>query len=177
MAEHADTAEVESPAAKRFSTQSAAIWVGAVTLVILGAVAGWSWYHVHSSERASAERSLLIEAARQGVVNLTTIDYTTVDADIARILDSSTGAFHDDFQQRSKPFAEVVRQVKSTSEGTVTAAALASQQGDQAEVLLSVSMKMTNAGVAEAEARSWRMRVSVLKTGDVAKVSDVQFVT
>jgi Mce-associated membrane protein len=177
MAKHADTADVESPVVKRFSTQSAAIWVGALTLVILGSVAGWSWYHVRGGEQASAERSLLVEAARQGVVNLTTIDYRTVDTDIARILDSSTGAFHNDFQQRSKPFAEVVRQMQSKSEGTVTAAALASQQGEQAEVLLSVSMKMTNAGVAEAEARSWRMRVSVLKEGDIAKVSDVQFVT
>jgi Mce-associated membrane protein len=111
---------------------------------------------------------------------LTTINYTEVDADIQRILDSSTGTFHDNFQKRSQPFVDVVKQAQSKSEGTVTAAGLESQNGDQAKVLVAVSvkvsMKMSNADAPEQAPRGWRMRIGVQKVGRGAKVSDVQFV-
>jgi Mce-associated membrane protein len=56
---------------------------------------------------------------------LTAIDYTHVNADVQRILDSSTGRFRDDFQNRSQPFVDVVEQAQSKSEATVTAAGCA----------------------------------------------------
>jgi hypothetical protein len=46
--------------------------------------------------------------AWQAALNLTTIDYTEGDADIQRLLDMATSEFYDDFQQRSKPFIDVV---------------------------------------------------------------------
>ncbi len=96
--------------------------------------------------RDSAQQSRFVEAARQGAINLTTIDHSTVDADIQRILESSTGTFHDDFQKRPQPFADVVKQAQSTSEGTVTSAALESRDGDTAQVLVVMSVKMSNEG-------------------------------
>jgi len=54
---------------------------------------------------------------------LTTIDYNEADADVQRILNSTTGSFYDDFSKRSQPFVDVVKQARSKSEGTVTEAA------------------------------------------------------
>jgi Mce-associated membrane protein len=109
-------------------------------------------------------------------VNLTTIDWQEADADINRILDSATGTFYDDFSKRSQPFVQVVKQAQSKSVGTVTEAGLESQSGDQAQVLVAVSVKTTNLGVNEQRPRAWRMRIDVQKIGDQAKVSNVQFV-
>ena len=104
-------------------------------------------------------------------------NYTEVDADIKRVLDSATGAFHDDFQNRSQPFVEVVKKVQSKSEGTIAEAGLLSYTKDQAQVLVAVSVKTSMAAApADQEPRRWRMRLTVDKTGDSAKVSNVEFV-
>jgi Mce-associated membrane protein len=43
-------------------------------------------------------------------------------------------------------------------------------------VLVAVSVKTSNAGAADNQPRGWRMRISVQKIGDQAKVSNVEFV-
>jgi Mce-associated membrane protein len=70
----------------------------------------------------------------------------------------------------------VVKHTQSKSEGTVTAAGLESQSDDQAQVLVAVTVQTTNAGSGEQEPRAWRMRISVEKVDDAAKVSNVVFV-
>ncbi len=94
-----------------------------------------------------------------------------------RVLDSSTGTFYDDFQQRSAPFIEVVKQAQSKSEGKISEAGLESSNDNEGQVLVAVTVNTTNAGAPEQQPRSWRMRISVQKTGDdEAKVSNVEFV-
>jgi len=109
-------------------------------------------------------------------VNLTTIDYTHADADIARILDSSTGQFREDFSKRAPAFVDVVKQAKSKTQGTITDAGLESVSGDSARVLVAVAVNTSNAGTVEPSVRHWRMRIDVQKVGDTLKVSNVGFV-
>lgn len=162
---------------KRLTGPAAAIIICAVAVVALGTVAAVFGHRWYSDRETHSNEALFVQAARQGVINLTTVRYTSVDADIKRILDSSTGGFHDDFQRRSQPFAEVVKQAKTTSEGTITAAALQTHDQNEAKVLVTVSLKMSNAGAPEQQPRSWRMVIDVQRTGDTAKISNVQFAT
>jgi Mce-associated membrane protein len=150
--------------------------LGVFAVVASTALAGWLGFREYQAHRAQQQSELLIQVGRQGALNLTTIDFRHADADIKRILDSSTGAFHDDFSKRSKPFIEVVKKAQSKSEGTVTEAGLESQSGDEAQVLVAVSVRTSYAGAAGEEPRHWRMRISVKKLGDDAKVSNVAFV-
>lgn len=94
----------------------------------------------------------------------------------AASLDSATGEFHDDFQNRSAPFIDVVKQAKSKSVGTVTEAGLESLDGGQGRVLVAVTVKTVSNGKAEEQPRYWRMRMTVAGEGDGAKVSNVEFV-
>jgi Mce-associated membrane protein len=113
---------------------------------------------------------------RQGAVNLTTLDYEHIDDDVQRILDSATGTFYDDFQQRAPAFVDVVKQVKSKSVGTVTSAALESDTPTEAEVLVAVHVKSVIVGQPDQQPRAWRMRILVQKVADDTKVSNVEFV-
>jgi Mce-associated membrane protein len=149
--------------------------LGVALLIALGALAGWLGPKAHQSRQADQQRALFLQVARQGAVNLTTIDWHHADSDVQRILSAATGAFHDDFANRSQPFLDVVNQAQSTSVGTVTEAALESESGEQAQVLVAVSVKITAGGVDQSP-RAWRMRISVQKAGEDAKVSNVQFV-
>ena len=153
------------------------IAVGVATIVALLGVGGWLGFRLHQDDQVRAQRNLYVQVARQTAINLTTIDYTEVDADIKRVLDSATGAFHDEFQNRSQPFVEVVKKVQSKSEGTISEAGLLSYTKDQAQVLVAVAVKTSMAAAPpDQEPRRWRMRLTVDKTGDSAKVSNVEFV-
>ena len=48
---------------------------------------------MHQDHHVQAQRNLYVQVARQTAINLTTINYTEVDADIKRVLDSRPAAF------------------------------------------------------------------------------------
>ncbi|MGI9161771.1 MAG: mammalian cell entry protein [Mycobacterium sp.] len=150
--------------------------VGLGLVVALVVLCGWLAYNTNETRQDAHLRALLIQVAKQGAVNLTTIDYEHAERDVQRILDSATGQFHDDFQNRSAPFIEVVKQARSKSVGTVTEAGLESLDGEQGKVLVAVTVKTTSNGKAEEQPRYWRMRVTVAHEGDGAKISNVDFV-
>jgi Mce-associated membrane protein len=153
-----------------------ALAFGIAATLTLGALAGWLGYRAYQGHEAAKQRELFLQVARQGAVNLTTVSYTEAEADVQRILDSSTGTLYDDFLKRSQPFIEVLKQAQSTSAGTVTSAGLESVKGNEAQVLVTVQVKSSNVGAAEQAPRAWRMRMSVRKVGDGAKVSNVAFI-
>ena len=142
-----------------------------------GSGAGARWAHrlarvsaptSHSSWSGSGR--LFSQVGRQGAINLTTLDYEHIDADVNGSSTPATGTFYDDFQQRAPSFTDVVKQVKSKSVGTVTEAALESVTATEAEVLVAVTVKSAIVGQPEQQPRAWRMRILVQKVGDDAKV-------
>jgi Mce-associated membrane protein len=176
-AEDAGAEDTKKPARQWLSNIPRPIAVGVAIIVALVGLGGWLGYRVHQDHQVQAQRNLYVQVARQTAINLTTINYAEVDADIKRVLDSATGGFHDEFQNRSQPFVEVVKKVQSKSEGTIAEAGLLSYTKDQAQVLVAVSVKTSMAAApADQEPRRWRMRLTVDKTGDSAKVSNVEFV-
>ncbi|WP_025737491.1 hypothetical protein [Mycobacterium genavense] len=161
---------------RRIPLRRQSLFVGLIMIMIVTGVAGWLGWRAYHSERVSQQRAMFLAAGRQGALNLTSIDWRQADADVQRVLGSAIGAFHDDFANRSKPLIDVVKQVQSTSQGTITAAGLESATDTEAQVLVSVSVRISNAVVAEQKTRLWRMRISVQKVGQEVKVSNVEFV-
>jgi Mce-associated membrane protein len=149
---------------------------GVACVMALAALAGWLGYRAYESNQAEQDQRIFLQAGRQAALNLTTIDYRHVDADVQRILDSLTGSFRGDFQNRSGPFVGAIKQANSTSAGTITEAGLESDSSDHATVLVAVSVKMANSEAPQQQPRAWRMRLTVSKAGDGAKVSNVEFV-
>jgi Mce-associated membrane protein len=168
------------PVAKKARMALTPIWlaamVGIATVVALVALTGWLGHRAFETHRAQQQRELFLQVGRQGAVNLTTIDWEHADADTQRIVDSATGTFYDDFSTRSKAFADVVKQAKSKSVGTVTEAGMESESADQAQILVAVSVRESTVGAPQQEPRGWRMRVTVQKIGNDVKVANVGFV-
>lgn len=144
--------------------------------VLLLMMLGWLAVRVHHSRDAQFARHEMLQVARQGALNLTTIDWQQADADVRRIMDGATGAFYEDFAQRSGPFIDMVRKFRSTSVGTVTEAGLESTTADGAQALVAVTVAKSDSGDSEQQPRSWRLRISVQKVDDEIKVSNVEFV-
>ncbi len=164
------------PAAPTWSPVRLAVVLAVVVAVALAALTGWLGYGVYQAHRAQQQRDLFVQAARQGALNLTTIDWEHADSDAQRILDSATGTFYDDFSKREQPFIEIVKKAQSKSTGTITEAGVESETGDDAQLLVAVSVQTSNIGAPQQEPQAWRLRISVAKVGDEVKVSNVVFV-
>ena len=153
-----------------------AVVFGVVSVLALTGAGSWLGWRAYQSHQAQVQRDVFLQTGRQAALNLTTIDYDQAEADVQRILDSATGTFYDDFQRRSPAFVNVVQQARSKSAGTITSAGLESHQGAQAQVLVAVTVKSSNAAAADQPPRAWRMRISVQRVGEGVKVSNVEFV-
>jgi len=173
----ADGVDDVAPAKTPMSHVRLATTLGLAAVVALAALCGWLGFRTYQSYTAAQERNLYLQVGRQAALNLTTIDFEHADEDVQRVLDSSTGTFYDDFEARAQPFKEVVKQAKSKSVGTIAEAGVETENEDGAEVLVAVTVRTSNAGAAEQEPRAWRMRITVQKVGDEAKVANVRFVS
>ena len=160
----------------RMSHIRLALIAGLVAVVALAGLTGWMGYRAYDSYQGEKQRQLFLQVGRQGALNLTTINWEHAEADVQRVLDSATGQFYDDFQNRAAPFIEVVKQAQSKSEGSISEAGLESASSDGAQVLVAVTVNTSNVGAPQQEPRAWRMRLTVTKVGDEAKVSNVEFV-
>jgi len=150
---------------------------GTIVALLLTALVGWLGFAAYQSHRAQQHRALFIQAGRQGALNLTTIDWQHADGDVQRILDSATGTFYDEFSKRRQPFIEVVKKAQSKSVGTITEAGLESESGDEAQLMVAVSVKTAGPGAAEQPPGAWRIRISLMKVGNEVKISNVGFVS
>jgi Mce-associated membrane protein len=149
---------------------------GIAFLIGLAALCGWFGHRSTQLQRAEDQRHAYVEAARQGAVNITSIDFQRADADVQRILDSSTGQFHDEFADRAAAFLDAAKRSQSTSVGEILDAGIESLADDGATVLVAVSVNTSQVGAADLPVRSWRMRMTVQGSGSDVKVSKVDFV-
>src|SRR5581483_2977676 len=88
-------------------------------LVIVAALIG-SGYIVWNHYEASAQRQNeqeFIDTAKQGVVDLTSIDFKIVKDQVKHIIDNATGSFRDDFIARADQFIKVSEASKAVAKG------------------------------------------------------------
>ena len=171
---HAVSEQPDAPAG-RPPTQRALVVVIAA-LSVLAAVNVWLGYSDHQIRQSESARRDMVAAARAGAVSLTTIDHRQAEESVQRILDTSTGAFRDDFAARATGFIDAAKKAQSTSVGTVADAGLESVDGDAGRVLVALTVMTSNAGVPERQPRAWRMRVTVSPEDHAYKVSSVEFI-
>jgi Mce-associated membrane protein len=169
-------ADAGTTAQQRLSTMRWPIALALVVVLVLAGLFGWLGYRAYQNRQVEQQRDLFLQAGRQAALNLTTISADTAETDVARILDSATGSFHDDWAQRAPAFVDVVKKAQSKTSGSVTAAGLQSVETDKARVLVAISVTTTTAGGPEQRPRAWRMRIDVQKVNDAIKVADVEFV-
>jgi Mce-associated membrane protein len=180
--ETAEQAHAEEPAAPttkaRLRVSVSALLTAATVVAIcalLGASGWMAWQH-HNVIKERQQSAAFAAAARQGVINLTSLDFKKSREDVQRIVDSATGEFRDQFQKTAEDFASVVKDTKAVAEGTIAASAVESTTRDSAVVLILANERVTNSAGAKDDPRTFRFRVSVVRDGDQLKLSKVEFV-
>ncbi|MGB9227310.1 hypothetical protein [Mycobacterium sp.] len=151
---------------------------GAAILLIFAFVSfsGYTLWQHHNVEQRQQRTAAFVAGAKQGVVNMTSLDFNKAKEDVQRVIDSSTGEFKDDFARRAADFTKVIEQSKVVTEGTVNAAALVSMDEDSAVVLVSATSHITSSAGSKNGPLPWRLRVTVTEEGGQYKMSKVEFV-
>lgn len=156
------------------------IGIVAVVVVVTVGLIGLNGYLAvgHRDALADSDEQLgYLQAARQGVVNVLTVNHNTADGDVQRILDDATGAWRDEFTPQSGPFRDVVRKAQVVTTGEITEAGLERVNDDgSAQVLVAAHSKVSNAGGAKDEPRTFRVRVTVAPEGDRLKIAKLEYI-
>jgi len=179
-----DTVEdADEPVGRRSrmaSMPKASMFAKPAAIILILGFAGASGYMVWKHQDATRQQqrtAALVAGAKQGVINLTSLNFDRAKEDVQRVIDSSTGEFRDQFQQRAADFIRVVQESKAVTEGTVNAAAIESMNGNSAVVLVSATSQVTNSPPGKDEPpKVWRLRVTVTDVGGQYKMSKVEYV-
>ena len=150
---------------------------GLIAAVVVAGLVGWLGFRAYEARDREAQRSLFVQAAQDVALDLSTVDPQHADADAQRIQDSAMGTFADSFAHHKQAYIDVAKRSRSKSLGTVTDVGLESQNGEQGRVMIAVTVKALDPGPADQQTQFFRMRITVHKVGDGAKISDVAFVS
>ena len=150
---------------------------GVVAALLLALTGYLLWQHkAMAQQRHSAAE--FASAARQNVVNLMSIDYTSADDSVKRVLDGSTGRFKTNFADTADDFVKALQDEKVITKATVNDTAVESMSADAAVVLVSATSQREGpqAPKDQQQPRLWRIVVSLEREGDQIKMSGVEFV-
>lgn len=152
--------------------------VAAAVLAICGlsALSGamlWQQRGIDVRTQRAAEYQAI---ARQGVVNMMSLDFNDAEGSVGRVLDGSTGRFHAEYSEQAELLIKGLQRSKVVTEVTIGTTAVESMDADNAVVLVAARSQATNVTDGRQEPQTFRLAVSLARDGDRMKVSEVDFV-
>ena len=177
----ADDIDEDAPATKRRLRRPGLKGVAAALVVLVTAgllsVTGWMLFE---HRKATDERHRTAEyaaAARQGVVNLMSMDYTQAKESVQRVIDDSIGKFRNNFEDSSQDLIKALQDSKMVTKVTVNDTAVEAMDEETATVLVAATSRREgpNAPKEDQQPRVWRVVVTMQRDGGQIKMSDVEF--
>lgn len=151
----------------------AALAAAVAGLAVAAGIIGGS---VMGASGAGHERSAVLDAARQEVLDIVTISPGSLNGDLGRIIGGATGEFKSEISSQKSPFINVIKQQKVSSAGSISAAGIESVNGDNASVLVAAAATVKNSQSPAGAARDYRMQVTMQKVNGQWLASQVEFV-
>ncbi len=145
-----------------------------VALLVLATVFGvqWSRAHQRSTLRADA-----LQAARQEALNLTSVDGTDVQTDLARVLEGASGQFRQEFEAQSTQLSSVLVDNQVRAQGNVLDAGLSRADGDSATALVVIDSLVRNKAIPDGQTRTYRMQLELERVGSRWLTNRLEFVS
>ena len=130
----------------------------------------------HAQHRSALDRARTqaLTAGRQAILNLDAISAGTLDADLKRVEGVSTGKFKDLFGKSEATLRDLYPKQKTTSTGTVRAAAVVSFDLDTATLLIASDRAVTDAQNPKAVTQTSRWEVVMEKHGGRWLMADLE---
>lgn len=169
----ATDSEVMSSSPRGFVAVMSALVVTSIVAIVIGGV---SLSSLRTEEANDTRDSQILNTVRQVVVNLVTLRHQSVDEDIQRVADGTTGPFREQFTSASVSFGDVLNTGQVESTGEVEEAGIVTADDTHAVALAAVTSTVKNTEAPDGEIRVYRMKVTLDVVNDKWLVSDVEFV-
>ena len=130
----------------------------------------------HRQHRTSLDkaRTEAVSAGRQAIINLDAISAGTLDADLKRVEAVSTGKFKELFTKSEATLRELYPQQKTTSSGTIRAAAVVTSDLDTATLLIASDRAVTDVQNTKPVTQTSRWEVVMEKHGGRWLMADLE---
>jgi Mce-associated membrane protein len=159
---------MKAPPRRRPNSRLVASVAAAVLVVATGAVGGLTYVMLdqqRAAEAAQARDERFVDTGTQTVVNMFSYTQDTIDDSVNRFINGTSGPLRDMMSQGNNAdnLKALFRDTKASSETVVSGAALEKVDdiADNASVLVSVRVTVTDVDGVNAPSKPYRMRVIV----------------
>ncbi|GGT03096.1 hypothetical protein GCM10010156_71300 [Planobispora rosea] len=152
-------------------------WLLGLLIACLTAAGFWVGGDLRDAQAAEDDRAAVLWAAGTHALNLLSVSHRTVDADIARVLASSTGSARAEYARNAAALKQATTGEKVVQTGALRAAGLVSMGEDTARVLVAgdAVIRWEGRGGSPQE-RFYRWSMEVTRAGGTWLVSKAELV-
>ena len=159
-----DDGDDAAPAGRRPSLPL--VPVLSVLLVLLLAGVGFLWFtRPGKSSVTTADYVEALQAARSGVVDMTSFDYLTLDDDLVQIKRVTTGDLQKEATEQLNSRRKQITDTQATVNTEVVGAGVTSANSTSGTVLLVIQSTQKSSASQQAEVLRYRIRVDLQKKG------------
>ena len=138
-----------------------------VLLVLLLGAAAYLWFtRPGESAVRTGDYADALQAARSGVVDLTSFDYLTLDDDIEQVRRVATGDLREESVAQLDQRRQEITDAQAVVNTEVVGAGVTRADGDDATVLLVIESTQESTASPQAQIVRYRIRVELEKTDD-----------
>ncbi|MEV4474775.1 hypothetical protein ACFFR3_22585 [Nonomuraea salmonea] len=143
-------------------------------LAVLVGTGVWIAAQARDEQGRSGDRQAALAAAGEHAKNLMSLDHKSVDADVRRILDTSTGAAKKEYEANLGKLRNTTLENKVVQHGVLRATGLVSMTATTARVLVVADVEIRWEGSRSApQERYYRWQMDLTKSGGQWLVSKV----
>ncbi|MEU0572790.1 hypothetical protein ABZ297_46320 [Nonomuraea sp. NPDC005983] len=143
-----------------------------VLAVVLAAGVVWAYLKDRDAQARADDRDAALRAAGNHAVSLLSLNYKTIDADMRRILATSTGGARSAYEANAGRLKETTVANKVIQYGVLRASGMVSQAETSAQVLVVADVDIRwDGSKTPAQERFYRWAMDVTKVGGVWLVS------
>ena len=138
---------------------------GLLVLLLAGVAVLWFTRPGDSSVR-TGEYGAALQAARSGVVDLTSFDYLTLDDDIEQIRRVATGDLRDDSVSELEDRRQEITELEAVVNTEIIGAGVTRADTEDATVLLVIQATQESVASEQVQVSRYRLEVNLEKSGD-----------
>jgi Mce-associated membrane protein len=165
---------------------------GRLTLIVLGVVTlllaavcvvgGVLAVREHQDRQSAADDQArygdVLDSARTEVLAMINFDYKSAEESMAAVAAGATGDFAKQYDAKTPGVLETFKKARSVMEGKVVWAGVEDLEADSATVIIATTGTVSNANSGDQPvARSFRIKVSLVREDGDWKTADLEFVS
>ncbi len=155
--------------------RSVAVFLAGLAFCIALGISGALTWHHQAAQTRLQQQHRAAAAARQGVIDVMSLNFVNAEDDVSRILDNSTGKFRQDFQGQQYILVRQLIDAKVVTHVDVTGVGVQSATDDSAVILVAATSQAANINDPHPAPKRFRVVVTLAMDQGRLKISQLDY--